>query len=561
MDRVEVVPIRDSNLVEVSFDSSDRELAARGANAIVDEYVRLSARLKLRSTSGAKSLLEGEIGNAKARLEKSERELNDLARRYSITDIEDSTDLVASRVAELSSELTRVVSERIEAEAVYRQVWGQKRTEVSKILENDLIQTLRDRHARLSSEYARLSRMFHRSYPKLQQLKAEMSQVISTLEREKMRVASSIKAEFERIGRSEQLVRAELDKEKAALVAIKDRAVDYHMLKREWETNRDLYVSLLQQTKEAGVAAGMAMTNVAIIDRAKVPFDAHSPDILLNLGGALGLGLAIGLTLAFTLGYLDDVVRTPREFEAVTGLTPLGTVPKGNVVDFESAKSLSSTPLRNGDPVSEAFRTLRVHLRVAWRASQRRTLLVTSALPGEGKTTMAVCLSAMLAQSGSRVLLVDGDLRRPRVHDLFGVPRTPGLSELLEGGADDCIKATEIPNLAVLPAGDLPEDPGQLLGSVRMDALLERLRATFDFVIVDSAPVLSLADSVVTATKVDGVLLVTAADRTRSGAVREAVKQLQAVRAPLLGGVLNMADLRRHTPGYGRYEYYGYADA
>ena len=553
LDHVEVAPVRDSDLVEVSFYSHDPELAARAANATVEEYSRLSEERRFSSISSAKHFLEREIANARAQLESSERRLNEFARRHDIVGVTGSTTLTTSRVAGLGSELSAAVGQRIAAQSAYLQLGTASASDISAVLANELIRHLKEKHAYISGEYARQSRIFRDDYPEQTKLKSELRQIEATLERETQRVAASLHAEYQRAAHREKLIRAELESEKLALAQVKDRAVEHNILQREWETTRQVYVSLLEQLKEVGVAAGLEANNVAVIDHAKVPLEPHAPDLLVNTSAALSVGLGLGTLLAFLLAYLDDGIRTSDALEAHTGLSSLGIVPWVDGGELNS-RYWSEAEARVPDPVSEALRAVRTNLLFSARTTGARMLQITSAMPSEGKTTIAANLAVLLAQAELRVLLIDGDLRRPKIHEAFGVPRSPGLSDVLGGSIEAAVHKSSIPNLSVLPAGSPVLDPVEVLGGTNLRKLPGNLSDGYDFIIVDSAPVLGLADSVVVATKVEGVLLVASAAETRKGALSAAIKNLQLVRAPLIGAVLNKAEGASCGYGVGYYD-------
>jgi succinoglycan biosynthesis transport protein ExoP len=562
LERVDVQPVRDSNLVAVSFDSFDPELAAKVANAIVEEYVRLNDLRRIRSASGAKEFLEDEIGVAQSRLEDSERTLNEFARAQNIFDVDERKELVATRVSELSSELTKAVSARIAAEALHGELERSQAGEIPAELQNEVIAKLSEARANKSAQVERLSGIYKAGYPKLVQLRAQLQEIDASLQREAERLRQGVEADFQEARSREDLLRKELAQEKAALLDLRDRAVQYHILKRDWETNAQLHAGLLEQMKEIGVSVGIEVSNASLIDPAKVPVRPDHPRPLVNAAVSLVLGLGAGLGLALLLGKLDDGVRSVEDVESVSGLVSLGVVPKVELPELLAdgvEARLPDQPTHN--PVTESLRSVRTNLLEFSAAASARVLMVTSAMVGEGKTTTAVNLSIVLAQGGAHVLLVDGDLRRPRVHKVFGISRTPGLSELLAGRTEDPVQPTQVPGLSLIAAGDTPADPANLLGRLDVGHLLRELGRPFDYVIVDSAPVLGLADSPVVGTKVDGVLLVVSADAARRRAVRDAVKRMRMVRAPLLGVLLNKADFRGSAYGYyGKY-YYQYASA
>jgi len=557
LEHVNVLPVRDSNLVQVSFDSFSPELAARGANAIVEEFVRLNDQRRFRSASGAKRFLEAEIATIEDQLEASEKALTAFARQHKVVDVDESMNLGTSRISQLTQELTRVVGARIAAESLYQQLKDSSESGLPSEIENEVTLALKDSLARSNGLYMRLSRIYKENYPKLRQIAAKIAEDRRSLEREVQAVVASAAADFKKARRREDLLREELEREKATLLDAKDRAVQYHILQREWETNRQLHSGLLEQMKNLDVAGTMEIDNVSVIDRAQVPPDPHKPRLAVNAGIALGLGTVLGLALAFVLAYLDDVIRTPEQFEALTGVASLGAVPKFEALSLGADERLERiADSQRESSIAEAMRLVRLNLEVLSERTGARLLQVTSAAVGEGKTTTAANLAVVLAQRGSRVLLVDADLRRPRLHEIFGVSLSPGLGEALEGKAHVTVHKTDVENLSLLTAGGSTLDPEKALGTVNMEVLTEGASEAFDFVILDSAPILGITDSTTVGTRVDGVIIVVSAEQGRERAVREAVRRLRLVGAPLLGGVINMTDVTRHSYSYyGRYYY------
>jgi capsular exopolysaccharide synthesis family protein len=550
LEQVDVSPVRESNLVEVSFTSFDPEVASRIANTVVEEYVGLGNLRRFESANGAKAFLESEIAKARNQLEHSERALNAFARRENIVDVDGRTNLINVRVEELSSELTRVISERIAAESLLRQV-ERSQGKLPATLESELVRSLQEKYARHAADYERLQRIYKTGYPKLVQLKAEMDRVKVDIRNERRRLAAVVAMDRGKAAKREALLREELEKEKHELLDLKDRAIQYHILRREWETNRDLHAALLEQLREVGVAAGMKMDGVSIIDRARPPVEPASPRLGTNLAVASVLGLVLGIGLAFLLAHLDELVRTPESLETATGLPVLGCVPWVADSDCEEGAGPERVAeTKQWSSAAEALRTVRTNMLLSSGSAGVRVFQVTSVGQGEGKTTSAANLATLLAHSAGRVLLIDADLRRPRMHDIFGIPRKPGLVEALRGDPSIRPCETSVPNLHVLSAGQEVDDPSELLGSPNMKVLLESAGESFDYVIVDSPPILPLTDAALVSTRVGAVVLVASAEATRQDAASKAVKRLQMVGAPLLGVVLNMADAENDETGY-----------
>jgi succinoglycan biosynthesis transport protein ExoP len=559
LDRLSVSAVRHSNLFQVSFESFDPELSARVANAVVTEYMRLNEDRRFNSTSGAKAFLEKEIKRVQAKLESSEKDLTEFARKYQVVDLEEKSNIVTTRLTELNTSLTQVQSDRIAAEALYEQAQQGNIDALPAVLDEEMIKNLKSEYTRLQGEYFKLSRIYKDAYPKLQQVKAEMQQAKASLDAETQKLIASLKVNYEQLTKKEKLLEQALEKQKAALLDLKDRSVQYNILKREWETNKQLYSGLLERMKEVGVAAGMELNNVSVIDKAAVPVRPDSPNLLLNASLAAVLGLMGGVGLAFLLAYLDNTVRTPEELERALRLASFGMVPKVDVKELPEGLSLDLlSHQRRESELSEAFRSIRTSLMFSSPEGAPKTLLITSATASEGKSTSAINLALVLAQNNNRVLLVDGDLRKPRLHKVFSVPSSPGLSEHLVGEHHHAVHDTGVPNLALMAAGVLPPNPAELLSSSNMDVFLKAMGEMYDYVILDAPPILGLADAIIASTKVKGTVLVVSAGVVSKDALREAVKRMRGVRAPLVGGILNMVDINSSEYGYYNRYYYSY---
>jgi capsular exopolysaccharide synthesis family protein len=556
-----VTPVRSSNLVEVSFESFDPELAAQVANAVVEEYLKFSAKKSFERWVGAESYLQEEIADLQAQLETSEKELYDFARTNQVVDLEDRNNIIATRLTELNADLAEIKGERIAAESLYQQLREGKAESFPAVLQNEEIASLTGQLAGLRSEYARLSQTYTDAYPKLQELKSQIATVQATREEALGKVVSGFETRYKALIDREQRLAKAVDEQKQELLNLQDRAIQYNILKREWETNSGLYSGLLERMKEVGVAAGMKQDTASIIDRAIAPPAPFAPSLTRNLAIALMLGLGGGFGLAMLLNMLDSTVRHTEDIERLVHLPNLGLLPKldpkrlpagASSLDLAAATQRSSS-------LAEAFRSLRTSLMFATPGGTAKVLAVSSATPGEGKSTSAANLAVVLAQTGASVLLVDADLRKPRLHAVFKVPRGPGLTDqLVQMEGDTMIHTTSVENLSFLAAGTLPPNPAELLSSAELDRLLEQLSRRFDHIVIDTSPVMGLADPVVLSTKVDGVVLVCAAGRLGRGALREAVKRLRAVDAPLLGATLNMVEPESSEYGYYSRYYYNY---
>ncbi|CRI66044.1 putative Exopolysaccharide biosynthesis protein [Thiocapsa sp. KS1] len=552
-----VNPIRASNLIEISFESLDRQLAAKVTNAVADEYLALSARKRFELSSGAESYLKREIEDLQGKLETSEKDLYAFARQNQVVDLEDRNNIISTRLTELNINLSKVKAERIAAESLYQQLAKANVDSLPTVLQDARITDLKGQLSSLRGEYARLGQTYTSEYPRMQELQRQMDDIRRTLEKELGNLVESLEVNFRQLTDREERLTQAVEQQKQDLLELQDRAVQYNILKREWETNSELYSGLLERMKEVGVAAGMERDTASVIDRALVPKAPFAPSLSRNLAIAGVLGLMGGIGLALLLNLLDNSVRDPEEVERLVHLASLGLVPKVDSKVLVSAVPIELMPhLQREQGISEAYRSIRTSLMFATPGGAPKVLMVTSAGPGEGKSTTTISLGIVLAQTGATVLLIDGDLRKPRLHKVFNVPRGPGLTEYLVQGESDAFYSTSIENLTLMVSGTPPPNPAELLSSGATDRMLEEMSRKFDYVIVDSSPVMGLADPIVLATKVKGVLLVTAAGLVSRGALREAVKRLRAVDAPLVGSVLNMVE--PHSSEYSYYNRYYY---
>ena len=567
LDRVSVSLLKRSYLFKVSFDSFDPELSAQVANSIVKNYMRLNEERRLHSTAGAENYLQREIKRVKEKLEASERDLTAYARDNSIVDVEEKDNTLTVRLTETNTQLAQVSGERIAAQTLYRQSTQPDGMEaMAAVLGNELIQKYKTKQNALQAEYLKLSKIYKPAYPKLQQLDAQLKEVKVAIDDEKSRIKQGMKLKYEQLLNKESLLQEQVESIKRAILDVRERSVQYNILKREWETNKQLYTGLLERMKEVGVAAGMEINNIALVDQAIRPREMFKPDMKLNLLLASILGLIGGVGLAFLLEFLDNTVRTQEELEKITGLASLGSIPKlGSASDerhlvksgverLDAPSSRQSALIsyhdRDGN-MAEAFRTLRTSLMFSTPDGLPRVLQLVSTGPGEGKTMVATNLAAVLADTGLRILLVDADLRNPGLHKVFRCPSSPGLTEALARGAGALkTRNTEIENLDVLTSGSVSSNPAEMLVSAAMDQVLDELRTRYDHVILDSAPIMGLADAVILATKVNGVVYTVRAGEVNRDALIEGIKRLRGVNAPLLGCVLNEVELERSYYGY-----------
>lgn len=558
MTRLDVAQIERSDLIQVSFESFDPETAARLANAHTREYIRFTDERRFSSTSSAKRYLQEQIDKAETDLAAAEKTLTDFARQHNVVDVEDRGNVMEARFEDLSRALTETRQERTIAEVTYKQAVDSETGSLPAVLSDPVIRELRTRKAELRAEYEEMGRLFKDTYPKMLQLKSKINEIDAALRAESEQLVSGLKNRYLQLQEEQQKLSEQLEEQRTKLLDLKERAISYNILKREWEASRELYSGLLSRQKDFSVASGLEFNEASILDKAVVPTDKHKPDNVKNVAVAGVFGLMGGVGIAFLLAFLDNTFKTREELEQTLGIPFMGIVP-----NVPSSKDNQIVPIslisayQPANALAEAIRSIRTGMLFSRPEHVPKKILITSTTSGEGKSTVAINLALILAQGGSKVLIIDTDLRRPVVGKWLQTEAGPGLADYLEGKEADVVQSTSFENLFVVPAGWNCVRPTDLLGSLRMRDYLSMVSERFDFVILDGPPCLGVADSMLLSAKVDGTLLVVKANSTEKYVVAETVNRLRMVNAPLIGSILNFVNLDQ--PEYGHYgKYYGY---
>src|SRR5581483_680516 len=434
---------------------------------------------------------------------------------------------------------------------------------------SQLLETLRGKQAELKIQAAELNTQFGPAYPKLTQLNNQLKEIDIQIQAEMKKIASKVRGQYTTALQRENMLHDALEKQKQEANKLNESAIQYTLLKRDVDTNRQLYEGLLQKMKEAGVSAGLKSNNFRIVDSARPQQSPIEPNIPRNLMFAVILGLASGIGLAFMLEGLDNTVRTTEQAQVISGLASLGMIPLGSksaregpnpkrlvIATSKEAVELV-TQVRPQSQMAESYRALRTSLLLSNLGAPPKVVMVTSALPQEGKTTTSINTAVVLAQKGVRVLLIAADMRRPSIHKTLGMGPHSGLSNVLTGSIplEKAITSTTVlPNLFVLPAGTPPPNPAELLASANMREVLAQLREQYDHIVIDTPPTLSVTDAVVLSPRADAVILVIRSGQTTKQALRRSRDVLMQVSAKVVGVLLNAVDLS--SPDY--YYYYEY---
>lgn len=569
-----------TRIIEVHYRSADKELAARVVNSLINTYIEQNFKTRFESTMQASDWLSKQLVDLQMKVETSQEKLVRYQKEHEILGIDDKQNITTAKLDELNQELTAAESNRMEKESIYRMVQSSDPDTAlaaassagpnpgNSVGNSTLLDKLRGQRADLKIQVAELNTQFGPAYPKVAQLNNQLKEIDAQIQAELGKIAARVRGEYLASLQREKMLSDALEKQKQEANKLNESAITYSLLKRDVETNRTLYEGLLEKLKEAGVTAGLRSNNFRPVDMARVPTEPTEPNIPRNLSFAFALGLTTGVALAFLLEGIDNTVRTPEQAQVISGLPSLGMIPLGSRTGAESGRArlaLASskevveliTQSRPQSQMAESYRALRTSLLLTSVGAPPKVILITSALPQEGKTTTSINSAIVLAQKGTRVLLIDADLRRPAIHKTLGMGPRSGLSNVLTGSINvqqAIVRSPLLPSLYVLPAGPPPPNPAELLASSAMKDMLEELRGQFDHIVIDTPPTLSVTDAVVMSTRSDAVVLVIRSGHTTKQALRRARDILMQVNAKVSGVLLNAVDLS--SPDY--YYYYEY---
>ena len=555
-----VAPVRNSQLARVHFDSPDPQMAARIANEIAVAFIKLNLERRMEATSYARTFLQERLAQIKVKLEDSEKELNAFMRKEGIVKPDDKQQSPDSQVlGEFTTALAKAQGERIRAETLYQQAKAGDTATLHAVVNNKLIAEYKTRLSKLEGDYQEGLKTYKPGYPKMQQLESQIKELQARINQESKGALGGLKANYEAALSQEQQIATKLKESKQTVLGGQDSNFQYNLFKREVDTNRQLYDSLLQRYKEIGVAGGVGINNITVVNKAKVPKFPIKPNLMLNLMIAIALGLGVGIGLALLLEHLDDTIKLPEDMEKRLGLPVLGIIPSTKVAAGVELALSENADLSS--PFAEAYRSLRTTLQFSTPEGMPKVLLVTSTAVGEGKSTTALSLATHITQTGKTVLLIDCDLRKASLHKKLGIGNDSGLTNYLAGDAQpvNITRGCQIPHLFLIPSGPLPPNPAELLGSAKMVALLNLAAEKFDQVIIDGPPVLGLADAPILGSLAEATMLVAECGVTSRQFAQGAVKRLRSTRTRLVGGVLTKVDTRNRSYGYHGY-YYQYGD-
>jgi succinoglycan biosynthesis transport protein ExoP len=575
--RLHVELMRNSRMLEISFESTDPSLAATVANTLVTNYTEYNFRKKYDATRQASAWMEQQLDELKAKVEKSQQALVDYERQNAIVNVSDKENVVEERLSDLSRDLTNAQNDLAQKESLDQMVRSNP-SQAALLVQDDLLQRLQERYADLDAQYVDALAQYGPKFPKVVRLQSQLKAMDSFIDSERNRLIERLHDDYVAAQGRDKLLAAAVAQEKTEVGNLNQLLIRHNILKREFDTNQQLYDSLLQRLKDATVSAGLRATNIHVIDTASPPSFPVRPKRLVNISIAALVGLILGVTLAFVEEGLDNSVKSAEDVQRLIGVPALAIVPAAgsegvngywrragihrNGHSGKSGKNgaVALSVLKHpGSALSESYRTLRTSILLSTAVRPPQVLLITSPQPNEGKSCTSLNLAVALAQRGSRVLVVDGDLRKPGIASHFGFSGEHGLSGLLTGAHDlntALAQVEDIPQLWVLPAGPTPPNPAELLSSPAMADALLQLRERFDHVVVDSPPLLMVTDATVLSTLVDGVILVVESGVTVRGALVRAHSLLENAGGRILGVVMNKVDFHRDAYYYSPYSRY-----
>lgn len=565
LSNLKVAPIRNSRLVEVVYSSPRPEHASQIANGLARAYIEQNLEFKFTASKDASDWLGQRLAEQRTMVEASEGALQRYREQNDAVSLEERQNIVVQKLADLNGAVTRAKTERIQKESAFNQIKAIQHDRVAldtipAILANQFVQQQKTELAELQRQQAQLSDKLGDRHPDMVKIRLAIQTAEARIQGEIAKGVQSLKNDYQTTLAQEQSLMHALDQQKQDALALNRKGIDYGALQRDASSNRQIFESLMQRTKETGISGALKTSNIRVVDAAETPQAPASPNKKLNAILAIVGGALVAVSLAFFFEYFDNRIKSPAEIKTHLGLPFLGMVPAVTAADGESAPLLDQGVTPN---FAEALRTIRTNVLFSSTADGGQSLVVTSSGPGEGKTVVASNLAMALAQTGHRVLLVDADMRRPRVHEVFSERQEPGLSNVLVGDTKtaDAVRSTSCDTLWILPAGHIPPNPAELLGSKRFADFLTTLKEHFAWVVVDSPPIMAVTDAAIVAHVADGVLFVVGAEMTSKRVAQRAVEQLEMSQAKFLGAVLNRVDLEHNAYYYSRYyrpEYGGY---
>lgn len=556
--RLSVQPVKNSRLVAVTVETLRPELAAQIANELSRRYIEQTLEFRYQTSSEAGKWLGTQLEEQRAKVAAAELELQKVKEREGIVNLEERRALLDQKLKDLGSNLTALKTVRLEKEALWRQMKSAPTPEeMPAVMASPVVQQLRVDLANLERQQTQLLERYLDQHPEVVKVRNQIADTRKRLAAEAQRLIRGAENDYKSAAAQEASIAGALEQAKAEALDLSSRAVDYDNRKREVEAGKEVLNSLMSRLKQTDVSTELKASNIRVVDPAVVPRVPVRPNRQRDISFGVLMGLLLSVGLAFFLEYLDNTVKSPEDVREHLGVPLLGVIGE--------MESKSPGPVLLGArPVgsfAEGYRVLRTALDYSWSEKGARVIVVTSTSPGEGKTLTSINLALTLASADGKVLLVDGDLRKPQVHTVLKLQKRPGLSDVLVGQAKvaDAVQTVPQTHLSLLAAGTHVPSPADLMTTQVLDGLIQGLRNVYNWIVIDTPPVAAVADALILARATDGVVVVVGAEMVPRGAVRHTLERVNEAGARILGVVLNRAQTRRRSY-YGRYygHYYGH---
>jgi succinoglycan biosynthesis transport protein ExoP len=575
--------IENTRLLEVSYVSADNKMAARALNTLFDKFIEFNLEMKAESTKQAAEFLTAQIEEMRRSLAQKEQELQEYGKRKELYYIRGEDSTVVQKLSDLNGAYTAAQIERINKESIYRELKGKPFDNYPDVRVNSLIQGLKQEFSARESEIKKKSQIFQDSYPEMQRLRSQQEGLQKRIESETADIARKVlnqaEAEFQAALKKENSLLELLNQQKGSVVSSNANAIYYNSLKIEVQNMTNLLDFLTRRQKESMLSSrleGLQTSNIKIVDRAEIPSRPFSPNKERTLLLALMLGIGGGIFLIFALNYLDNTIKSPEEVEKMLRLPALGFIPavgakashsyyqhyysdRKKQQTEEKIKTVELVNLKDPESTfAEHYRNIRTSLLLSTPDSPPKVFVVTSALPQEGKTVTAINLAVAFTQLGKKVLVLDCDLRRPRVHKIFRIKNTAGLTSFLVGRSriEDIIQRYPAePNLHIIPSGPIPPNPVELVISKAMKEMMAGLSQHYDFIFIDAPPLMGIQDAILLGELADGLLLVAWGGKTPRKTIEKAKAEIEKFNIKLFGVILNNVNLRRFSYAYSSYHY------
>ena len=564
LENIIVRPEVDTKLVTVSYYSRDPELARLVVNEVANAYIEALFELRMDSSQRALQWMSRKVDEERENLDESETSLQQYMKENDIVTLEDRIAIVPQKLIELSTQLTRAETKRKEFETLYSKIRslrasGKDLDSLPAIASDKTVSSLRGQILKGDQRTIELSKKYGRKHPVMIESIEDLEQLKKKKVQEIGRVVESIKNEYDLSLSNEQNLSRQLSEAKLEAHGISEKFVHYNALNREVETNRQIFESLLKRMREESIEEEGQTVNVMLVEMARTPKKPEKPRKALNLLAGLFMGIFGGILLAFFFEYFDNTVKAAEDAETKLGIPVLGMVSYLKWDQKDHERVIERIVLEEPrSTFTENYKALRTAIMLSSTDSTPKSILVTSMLPAEGKTSTAVNLALVIAQSVNKVLLVDTDLRKPRIHNIFGISNKSGLSTYLVGSNAKIIKEGPNPNINIVPSGPLPPNPSELLGSEKFVRFLNSMKERYDVVIFDSPPVLTVTDSLVLSKYMDGTIIVARAAKTPYEAVQKGLRLINDLGSNVLGLLINAIDARKGGYYYDYYYYHKY---